>query len=229
MPLILSIEDDKNIQELIRYNLMREGFRVLMAGNGNDGYRLAEKELPHLILLDLLLPGLGMNGLAVCRSLKTNNNTAHIPIIMLTAKSEESDIVIGLESGADDYLPKPFSPRVLIARIGSVLRRTAAKELRKEELITIHNISIDIKRYEVRQGSQKFLLSATEFAILEFFARNPGWVFSREQIIDAVRGNDYSVTMRSIDVQIFGLRKKLGDKAEIIETVRGIGYRLRAE
>ena len=225
---ILTIEDDGDIRELIRYNLEKEGYTVLQAENGEDGLKLAREDAPNLILLDLMLPGI--DGLETCRRIKQDPSIASIPVIMLTAKGEDSDVVTGLEVGADDYLPKPFSPKVLIARIRSVMRRVRASVSGpSEERIKIHDVIIDVSRHEVTVGSENIELSATEFAILEFLARNPGWVYSRTKIIDSVKGKDYPVTERSVDVQILGLRKKLGHHGELIETVRGVGYRFKPE
>jgi two-component system alkaline phosphatase synthesis response regulator PhoP len=226
--LILTIEDETDIRELIRYNLEKEGYEAVQAENGELGLQIAREALPSLILLDLMLPGI--DGLEICRRLKNDRTTADIPVIMLTAKGEDSDIITGLEVGADDYLPKPFSPKVLIARIRSALRRSIKNaEEPREDRIKIHDIIIDVSRHEVTMGSEPLVLSATEFAILEFLARNPGWVYSRNKIIDSVKGKDYPVTERSVDVQILGLRKKLGDRGELIETVRGVGYRFKPE
>lgn len=228
MPLILSIEDDKDIQELIRYNLVNAGHEVMLAGNGRQGLQCVESRPPALILLDIMFPGIGLNGLELCRRLRANNSTMTIPIIMLTARAGETDVIAGLEAGADDYLPKPFSPPVLIARINALLRR-AGKPFSKQDPLTAHNLTINTQTHDVYLGKKRIGLSMTEFAILEFFARNPGWVFSRRQLIDGVKGSNYPVTERSIDVQIFGLRKKLGADADFIETVRGMGYRFKSE
>ncbi|AHC14333.1 response regulator [Salinispira pacifica] len=226
---ILCVEDEPDILELIRYNLEREGYTVFTADTGEKGLSMAASHHPALILLDLMLPGL--DGLEVCRRLKKDHMLSHIPVIMLTAKTEDSDIITGLEVGADDYLSKPFSPKVLIARIRSVLRRVRGEveTLSQEDRIKIHDILIDVSRHEVFMGAEAIDLSATEFAILEFLARSPGWVFSRNKIIDAVKGKDYPVTERSVDVQILGLRKKLGTHGDYIETVRGVGYRMKPQ
>jgi len=223
---ILVVEDDADILELIAYNLEAQGYQVLRAGNGENGLRQAREKTPDLVLLDIMLPGI--DGLEVCRNLKSDKETASLPIIMLTAKSEDSDVISGLELGADDYITKPFSPNILIARIRAILRRkTEAGKSTKETILKVQNIQIDVSRHEVLINEEPINLSATEFAILKYLAENPGWVFSRNQIIDAVRGGDYPVTERSVDVQILGLRKKLGDQGSCIETVRGIGYRLQ--
>jgi two-component system alkaline phosphatase synthesis response regulator PhoP len=222
---ILVVEDEEDILELLTFNLQKEGYQVTGKGTGEDGLRAAGKEQPDLVILDLMLPG--VDGLDVCRRLKNDHKTAHIPIVMLTAKSEESDIVTGLELGADDYVTKPFSPRVLIARVRSVLRRRSRQAPDTEETVKVHDVLIHPGRHEVLVANEPVDLTSTEFRILHFLAGRPGWVFTRDQIIDAVHGDDYPVTDRSIDVQIMWLRKKLGDAGQYIETVRGVGYRFR--
>ncbi|HOV62298.1 MAG TPA: response regulator transcription factor [Spirochaetia bacterium] len=225
---ILIVDDERDITELIRYNLEKENFNTITVASGEDALVEARKSLPALIILDLMLPG--VDGLEVCKKLSQDELTHHIPILMLTAKSEDSDIILGLEMGADDYVTKPFSPKVLIARVRALLRRNKEKESRrKEAVIRIHGLTIDTTRHEVLCDGQLLALSVSEFSILEFLAKNPGWVFSRNQIIGAVKGEDYPVTERSVDVQILGLRKKLGPKGVCIETVRGIGYRMTEE
>lgn len=222
---ILVIEDEHDIRELISYNLESEGYDVIKAASGNEGIEQARKKLPKLILLDIMLPD--VDGLEVCRKLKRDESTRDIPIIMLTAKSEDSDVISGLELGAVDYITKPFSPRVLIARLRSVLRRNTDTDENDKSLISIHEIKIDINKHEVTAAGEIINLSATEFAILSHLASNPGWVFSRNQIIDAVRGQNYPVTERSVDVQILGIRKKLESQGRYVETVRGVGYRIK--
>lgn len=222
---ILVVEDEEDILELLTFNLEKEGYQVTGAGAGEEGLRAAGRVQPDLIILDLMLPG--ADGLEVCRRLKNDHKTAHIPIVMLTAKSEESDIVTGLELGADDYVTKPFSPRVLIARVRSVLRRRSRPAQDSEETVKVHDVLIHPGRHEVLVANEPVDLTSTEFRILHFLAGRPGWVFTRNQIIDAVHGDDYPVTDRSIDVQIMWLRKKLGDAGQHIETVRGVGYRFR--
>ncbi len=225
---ILIVDDERDITELIRYNLEKENFNTITVASGEDALVEARKSLPALIILDLMPPG--VDGLEVCKKLSQDELTHHIPILMLTAKSEDSDIILGLEMGADDYVTKPFSPKVLIARVRALLRRNKEKESRrKEAVIRIHGLTIDTTRHEVLCDGQLLALSVSEFSILEFLAKNPGWVFSRNQIIGAVKGEDYPVTERSVDVQILGLRKKLGPKGVCIETVRGIGYRMTEE
>src|SRR6056297_1134598 len=226
---ILVVDDEADILQLIQYNLEKEGYNSLTAASGEEAIREAHRRLPSLIILDLMLPGL--DGIEVCKQLRSTEDTKYIPILMVTAKSEESDIITGLEVGADDYITKPFSPKVLIARVRAILRRSRRNPIKegREPYIKIHEIQIDTSKHEVISSGNPLLLSVTEFAILEFLARNPGWVFSRNQIIGAVKGEDYPVTERSVDVQILGLRKKLGEQGRMIETVRGIGYRMKEE
>ncbi|PIX20496.1 MAG: DNA-binding response regulator, partial [Deltaproteobacteria bacterium CG_4_8_14_3_um_filter_51_11] len=195
------------------------------AKEGEEALDFVRKEKPSAVLLDLMLPG--MDGLTVARLIKGDQMTRNIPIIMLTARGEEPDIVIGLEIGADDYVTKPFSPRVLLARVKAVLRRRSSEEPETLKPISVHNIVIDPGRHQVTVDDKIMQLTFTEFAILQFLAKRPGWVFTRSQIVDAVKGDDYFVTDRAVDVQIVGLRKKLGEAGSLIETVRGVGYRLR--
>ncbi|MGD9160085.1 MAG: response regulator [Desulfobacteraceae bacterium] len=222
---ILVVDDEEDILELVRYNLTREGYNVLSASTGEEGLNNAKSKLPDLIILDLMLPGI--DGLDVARSLKSDNNTKNIPIIMLTAKGEEADIVTGLELGADDYISKPFSPRILTARVRAVLRRRTKPVSNEKEIIEINDIKIHTGRHEVLVNDEPVQLTYTEFGILNFLVKRPGWVFTRSQIVDAVKGDDYFVTDRSVDVQIVGLRKKLGPAGKYIETVRGVGYRFK--
>ncbi len=222
---IIFVEDESDIQELVQFNLTREGFQVTGYTSGEEGLSAIKKVKPDLILLDLMLPGI--DGLEICRQLKRDPRTENIPVIMITAKTEESDIVAGLELGADDYLTKPFSPKVLIARIRSVLRRQKAAKITSQSIINIENLSINPGKYEVLVDNKPLSLTLTEFQILHFLAQRPGWVYTRNQLIDAIHGEDTIITDRSIDVQIVGLRKKLGNTGQYIETVRGIGYRFK--
>ncbi|MFO7576866.1 MAG: response regulator transcription factor, partial [Pelovirga sp.] len=223
---ILVIEDEEDILALLHYNLVKEGFRVDCAQTGEEGLTLARALVPDLLVLDLMLPGI--DGLDVCRALKRDAATRDIPVVMLTAKGEELDIVTGLELGADDYVTKPFSPRVLISRLKAVLRRRSRDTLPDENAaIEIGNITIHPGRNEVQVDGRIVELTFTEFRVLVLLARRPGWVFTRYQIVNAVRGDDYSVTDRAVDVQIVGLRKKLGSAGQLIETVRGVGYRFK--
>lgn len=228
---ILLVEDDADIQQLVSYNLIKSGFNVTCADSGEEALQILEQEPVDLILLDLMLPG--KDGMEVCTIIREKTDMIQPPIIMLTAKSEDDDIVTGLSCGADDYVTKPFSPRVLIARVQAMLRRKQEKITRQQrpdkETIRIHSMVIHAGRHEVLVEGKQVHLTATEFTILEQLAGRPGWVYSRQQIIDKIRGYDYLITPRAIDVQIFGLRKKLGDMGNFIETVRGIGYRLKEE
>jgi two-component system, OmpR family, alkaline phosphatase synthesis response regulator PhoP len=221
---ILAVDDEEDIRELLRYNLEKDGFEVSAAESGEKALELLRSEKPDLILLDLMLPG--MDGFEVCRILKRNTGTSAIPIVILSAKGEESDVVAGLELGADDYVTKPFSPKVLIARVRAALRRRRPPPGSDDESVfEIHNLIIDPGRFEVRVEGIAIDLTRTEFALLRFLSRHPGWVFTRSQIIDSIKGADYPVTDRSVDVQIVGLRKKLGSAGKFIETVHGVGYR----
>jgi two-component system, OmpR family, alkaline phosphatase synthesis response regulator PhoP len=230
---ILIVEDEADIQQLVSYNLIRAGLNVTCADSGEEAIVCLGREKIDCVLLDLMLPG--MTGLEVCSAIKKGKGKTDnpVPIIMLTAKGEEEDIVAGLECGADDYITKPFSPKVLVARIKSVLRRFEEHKggTEKTEMgrIVINNLEIDRGRHEVRLGEDLLQLTMTEFGILTLLAEKPGWVFTRQQIIDSVRGYDFLVTPRAIDVQVFGLRKKMGKAGGMIETVRGIGYRFKSD
>ena len=225
---ILAVEDEEDILELVRYNLEKEGYRVDSAETGETAIQKADTEKYDLMLLDLMLPGI--DGLEVARRLKKNSRTRDLPIIMLTAKGEESDIVTGLELGADDYITKPFSPKVMIARVRALLRRVEANGESTgddQAILRIHGIEIHPGRRSVHINGEHIDLTYTEFQVLYTLARRPGWVFTRYQIVEAVRGSDYPVTDRSVDVQIVGLRKKMGNLGDCIETVRGVGYRFK--
>lgn len=226
---ILIVEDDEDIQQLVSYNLIKSGFGVECAESGEQALELIQERQTDLIIIDIMLPG--MDGLEVCRTLRSDSRLSKTPIIMLTAKGEEADVVTGLDLGADDYVTKPFSPKILISRIKSVLRRRAespsAQLEQGNEVITIHDLRIDPGRHEVTLAGRRINFTPTEFAILRLLAKRAGWVFTRQQIIDAVRGYDYLITPRAMDVQVFSLRKKLGDTGKKIETVRGVGYRLK--
>ncbi len=222
---ILVVEDEEDIQELISYNLKKENYKVHIVSSGEDAIHYAQTKQPDIILLDLMLPGI--DGFEVCRRLKNNKTSQVIPIVMLTAKGEDADIVTGLELGADDYITKPFSPRVLIARIRSILRRKTRTDVSVEEIIKNGDLIIDTARHQVLLSEKPIQLTSTEFKILHFLASQPGWVYSRDQIVNAIHQTDFAVTARAIDVQIVGLRKKLGKTDEFIETVRGVGYRFK--
>jgi two-component system phosphate regulon response regulator PhoB len=221
---ILVVDDEEDLQELVSFNLSKEGYRVTCVGSGEDAMREARSNPPDLIVLDLLLPS--VDGLEVCKLLKNDSRTKHVPIVMLTAKGEEADMVTGLELGADDYVTKPFSPRVLTARVKAVLRRKQEKPS-PEATIQVRELVIHPGRHEVLADGKPLSLTLTEFRLLHFLAQRPGWAFSRNQIVDAVKGDDYPVTERSVDVQVAGLRKKLGPFGHYIETVRGVGYRFK--
>jgi len=225
---ILVVEDDEDIQQLVSFNLIKAGFHVSCVSNGDDVVQLLETEKIDCVLLDIMLPG--HNGIEICLQIRTGTAFSSLPIIMMTAKRDEDEIIAGLESGADDYITKPFSPKVLIARVNAILRRTkddTTTAQDAEETLLVNELKIFPGRHEVFVRDQEIKLTLTEFFILTMLARRPGWTFSRQQIIDAVRGHDYMVTTRVIDVQVFNLRKKLGAAGENIETVRGIGYRLK--
>jgi len=222
---ILVVDDEENIRELVRYNLAREGYQVTTVGSGEEALKQVSSKPPDLIVLDLMLPG--MDGFDVCRQLKNDSRTAHIPIVMLTVKGEESDIVVGLELGADDYITKPFSPKVLLARIKTVLRRREKEPVGESDVMTIGDLMIHPGRHEVLVQGKPVKLTSTEFRILHLMARKPGWVFTRYQIVDAARGDNIAVTARSVDFHITSLRRKLGPCSDYIETVWGVGYRFK--
>jgi two-component system alkaline phosphatase synthesis response regulator PhoP len=222
---ILVVEDEKDIQELVRYNLAKEGYQVTLADSGEEGLKTVQSLCPDLVVLDLMLPG--VDGLEVCRRMKNDPLTADIPIIMLTAKGDESDIVAGLELGADDYVTKPFNLKVFVSRVHAVLRRSKKDTTGDEDVLRFPELVIHPGRREVRVNDKTVALTFTEFGILKYLARRPGWVFTRCQIVEAVRGDGYSVTERSVDFQIVGLRKKLKEASNRIETVRGVGYRFK--
>ena len=221
---IVVIEDEVDILEVINYNLSKEGFDVCSALDGEEGLALIKKEVPDLVLLDLMLPGL--DGIEICRKLKTDYSTRSIPIIMVTAKGEESDIVLGLGMGADDYIVKPFRPRELMARIRSVLRRGDFIE-EGEGLVSIDELGIDINRHEVKLEGKKIVLTAMEFKLLHFLASHPGQVFTRENLLNHVSSDDTFIIDRNIDVHIRSIRKKLNKHRELIETIHRVGYRFR--
>ena len=222
---ILVVDDEEDIQELVKYNLVRNGLDVTVVGTGEAAVEKARSKLPDMIILDLMLPGI--DGLEVCNILKHDQKTAHIPIVMLTARGEEADVVAGLELGADDYITKPFSPRVLVARIKAVLRRKSEAPVDRTAVLKRKDLVIHPGRHEVLVKGKPVILTSTEFEILYYLARRPGWVFTRHQIIDAARGEEYPVTDRSVDVHIVSLRKKLGTTGKLIETIRGVGYRFK--
>ncbi|ACN13364.1 two-component DNA-binding response regulator [Desulforapulum autotrophicum HRM2] len=225
---ILIVDDERDIVELVRFNLKREGYHTLVAFSGEEALSMAKREMPDLVVLDLMLPGI--DGFEVTRRIRGNAVTVEIPIVMLTAKGEESDIVTGLEIGANDYISKPFSPRELVARIRGILRRrTRVEKPATQATVIAGPLSMDVGRHRVVVDKNALDLTHSEFQVLWFLVTKKGWVFTRGQIVDAVHGENYAVTERSVDVTIAGLRKKLGPCADFIETVRGVGYRFREE
>ena len=223
---ILIVEDERDIVELLRYNLRQENFKVDTVRNGADALQRAVDKPPDLILLDLMLPE--VDGLIVCRLLKNDPRTKNIPIVMLTAKDEESDRVAGLELGADDYITKPFSPREVVLRINAVLRRlNASNQPEEENQIETHGVVIDLDRHQVLTEDGAIDLTATEFKLITLFARFPGRVFSRDILMDAIWGQEYYGIDRTIDTHVSRLRRKLGNLGTQIETVYGVGYRLK--
>jgi len=222
---ILVVEDEEDILELVSFNLKKQGYQVKGVTSGEEALQEVRRKIPSLIILDLMLPG--VDGFDVCKSLKNDPRTKAVPIVMLTARSEEADIVIGLELGADDYLTKPFSPKELIARVRAILRRSKTDISDQEILQKVHDIEINVKRHEVLISGNQINLTSTEFRVLRLLADRPGWVFTRDQIVGAVHDQEYAVTDRSVDVMIVGLRRKLGVSGQYIETVRGVGYRMK--
>jgi len=223
---VLLVDDEENIRMLVRFNLEKAGYEVIEAGDGKQALALARNESPDIVILDLMLPGI--DGLEVCRLLKQSPETAALPIIMLTAKGDEIDRVIGLELGADDYMAKPFSQRELAARIKAVLRRPALLSEKSDEIV-LGKLRMNFTRYEAQLDGQKLDLTPKEYELLKLFAENAGKVFSREQLLEKVWGYEYFGDTRTVDVHIRHLRSKLErapEMAEAIETVRGVGYRL---
>ncbi len=221
---VLVVDDEEDILKLLEFNFTREGYQVSTATSGEAAISAIRKNPPDAIVLDLMLPG--VDGLDLCRSLKSDAMTVNIPVIMLTAKSGEADVVTGLEIGADDYVPKPFSPRVLLARVKAVLRRRVVPDDSKQ-VYRYGALWIHTAQHQVKVDHNDIDLTATEFRILLMLARRPGWVFGRDQIVDSVQGGVSDVTSRSVDVHIVNLRRKLAKAGDLIETVRGIGYRMR--
>jgi two-component system phosphate regulon response regulator PhoB len=225
---ILVVEDDPEIQELLSLSLSKEGWKLIQVKTGEEGLKVLKTKKVNCILLDIMLPG--MDGLNVLKKIKDIEQCRNIPVIMTTAKSEEADVITGLELGADDYVVKPYSPKVLIARIRAGLRRQEEDGVKKTGTVWQQGeIKLDSARHVVFCGEKQLDLFATEFSLLKHFLSNPEIVFSRNQIIEAIRGPDYPVTDRSVDVQILGLRKKLGKAGDMIETIRGVGYRFRIQ
>lgn len=226
---VLVVDDEKDIVDLIRFNLERNGYEVFTAGDGNTALELATREVPDLIVLDLMLPGI--EGTEVARRLKANQATAGVPIIMLTAKSEETDVVVGLTLGADDYVTKPFSIKILLARLNTVLRRSEAAQTPAggdgSPLLRAGPLAIDTSKHEVTVEGQAVKLTLTEFKLLSALVVARGRVLSRDQLMDKAMGADVFVTDRAIDVHVTAIRKKLGSASYLIHTVRGVGYRLQ--
>ncbi len=226
---ITVVEDEEDIREILEYSLTREGFSVGTAADGATGLEAIRRTRPELVLLDLMLPDI--DGLEVCRQLKADAVTEDIPIIMVTAKGEEEDVVRGLALGADDYIPKPFSNRELVARVQSVLRRAqrSDKNEEPEAVLTRGSLTIDLARFKAWLGTTELVLTATELRILHLLAKNPGRIFSRNQILTESRGELAAAFDRSVDAHVRTIRKKLGDQRDLIETVRSIGYRFKEE
>lgn len=227
---IAIVEDEANIVELIKYNLDREGYRTISANNGRKGLELIRQELPDLVILDLMLPE--MDGLSVCKQLRSDAQTKSIPIIILTAKSEEADRVLGLEMGADDYVTKPFSPRELVARVRAVLRRSGSADEEEPEVIESGVIRIDLRQHIVKVRGEEVELTPKEFDFLKLLLLNPGRAFTREFLLEHLWGYEYFGDTRTVDVHVRRLRQKIEDdpaNPEYLETVRGVGYRFRGE
>jgi two-component system phosphate regulon response regulator PhoB len=222
---ILVVDDEEDILELIRYNLERESYQVRTADSGLAAIRAIESSPPDLVVLDLMMPG--VDGLQVTAQLRGAPPTADLPIIILTARDADEDVVVGLQAGADDYMTKPFTPAVLLARVEAVLRRRRREAPGRDTPLNLGPLSIDPRRHEARLGGDVLKLTGAEFRALHHLVRHPGQVFTRQQLVEAVHGEDYVVTDRSIDVLMVGLRKKLGEQADWIETVRGVGYRFK--
>ena len=225
--LVHVIEDEEDISKLIEYNLLSQGFNVVCAENGDVALKSIKEEKGDLVLLDIMLPGI--DGYRVCEIIKSNDSTRDLPIIMLTAKSQEEEIVKGLEMGADDYITKPISQKLLIARVQNVMRRSANQLISEDEIIEIGEIVIEPKKHKVLLAGEEIMLTPSEYDILFLLAKRRGWVFTRSQIVDSIRGAHYEVTDRTIDFQMVGLRKKLQKMGKEIQTIRGIGYRFRED
>lgn len=225
---VLAVDDEPDILEVVRYNLAQEGLLVRTAASGQEALQVARTFLPDVIVLDLLLPGI--DGYDVCRLLKLEQATQHIQVLVLSALGEDVHIIKGLEIGADDYLSKPFSPKVLIARVKNLLRRIdpSASSSTDSSIVNFGPFKIDQKRFEVFLDNEPLVLTSTEFRLLSLLISEPGRVFARHEILKRVQGHDYPATDRSVDVQVLGLRRKLGKHGALIETVRGFGYRIKS-
>ncbi len=225
-PKIALIEDEEDIAALIKLQADISGYKLFVAVDGLNGYQMIEKEIPDIIVLDIMLPG--QNGLDVCRKVKTNPKLKHIPIIMISAKSEETDVVLGLELGADDYVTKPFSPRVLFSRIKAVMRRNKEGE-KPQQVVLFGDFTMEVEKYLIKRRDKQIPLTLSEFGILRRLVSNRGKVLTRNQLLDDLQSDDAFVVDRNIDVHIAALRKKLGPNFDFIETVRGVGYRFKAD
>ncbi len=224
---IAVVEDEHNILEVITYNLRREGYRVLEARDGVEGIDMIRREKPDLALLDIMLPG--MDGLQICQSIKTDVSLRHIPVLMVTARSEESDVVLGLGIGADDYIVKPFSPRELVARVRASLRRLGQSTDDGRTVVSVGGLRLDSERHRFHVGEEQIELTASEFQIMNLLMRSPGRVFSREDILSLTGSSGGIVIERNIDTHVKSIRRKLGDSRDLVETVRGVGYRFRED
>ena len=222
---ITIIEDEEDIRHLVCYNLEKEGYSVSSYESGERGLNGIKNNPPDLVLLDLMLPGI--DGMEVCRRLKQDAATRDIPVIIISAKGEENDIITGLERGADDYLSKPFSPKILLARIRTILRRVNQPLPHEDDIIQIDELVLNPGKFSATLSGKPLELTAGDYRLLHFLASHRGWVYTRYQIVDAIRGEGYVVTERAVDVQVAGLRKKLGDYGHYIQTVRGVGYRFK--
>ena len=224
---ILLIEDEEDIAALVKLHAEIAGYRLHVEVDGINGFYTVEREKPDLVLLDIMLPG--QSGFDICRRIRANKQLRHIPIIILTAKSEELDILLGLELGADDYIPKPFSPRVLMSKIKAILRRGREKPAATKKLINFGEFTLDVERYTLKKGNQPIALTLSEFGILKRLSTHRNTVFSREQLLDDIHNDDACIVNRNIDVHVAALRRKLGPKFLWIDTVRGVGYRFKTE
>ncbi|PJD95555.1 MAG: DNA-binding response regulator [Parachlamydia sp.] len=223
-PTILLIEDEEDIAALIKLQAEMSGYRIIMEMDGLNGFRAVEREKPDIVILDIMLPG--MSGLDVCRKIKSSPELKSIPVIIISAKSEELDVILGLELGADDYVTKPFSPKVLFSRVRAVLRRGIEPE-KTPRLLTFGSFVMEVDRYIVRNKDKPIALTLSEFGILRRLLMNRGKVLTRNQLLDDVQNDDAFIVDRNIDVHIAALRKKLGPNFDWIETVRGVGYRFK--
>jgi two-component system, OmpR family, alkaline phosphatase synthesis response regulator PhoP len=225
---ILVVDDEVDIQELLKFTLEKEGYDVICVGDGNKAIQMVEAHAPDIVILDGMLPG--MDGNDICYKLKNDNATSNIPIIMLSARSDETDQIIGLRLGADDYIPKPFSPKVLSAKISAILRRTAKnrQDSSDEEILRHEGLVMNKADYSVSLNDKAIQLTSVEYKLLYFLCRKPGRVYTRERILEEIRGDDVIITGRTVDVHILALRRKLGKFADLIETVRGVGYKVKA-